>query len=550
MLFQNISIKYILPIAFVVASIVPVSVFTAMAFIESKKTLEAEISQDIQVKTQATMAEIDRMMFERAQNIDSWSKLDVMHELRLGDIDKRLSRFLFELKTSYRGIYHALHAVNLKQQIIASTEADLIGKEFVAVQSADYIAQNQQYIFSDKIFDPITGEVSGYLYAVFDWHKVLQIMEDSTGDGRSAALFDASHKLLAETSHWEIYASADAITATAPSLGYQGSAALPWQLAMSQPKSIAFSPIRALGAIFLLFLLIVAAIASAAALLVANNIAKPIRKLSEFTASFKNLPLSAKVPTSGPKELQELSAAFETMIADLKKSQDDLTRAAKLAVVGELAAAMSHEVRTPLGILRSSAQILMREQGLTAEGQEVCSFILSETERMNKLVNTLLDAGRVRPQEISLTDIVLLAKKTVAMLSSQIQNSKSSITIIGEHSVFAACDADQLTQVLLNLLLNAMQAAKANVHIEINIYADTHNACIDIADNGPGIAAELYERVFDPFFSKRQGGIGLGLAVVRQIIVAHHGSITASRSQFGGALFSIKIPKEKLSHEP
>jgi len=550
MLFQNISIKYILPIAFVVASIVPVSVLTAMAFIESKKTLEAEISQDIQFKSQATMAEIDRMMFERAKNIDSWSKLDVMQELRLGDIDKRLSRFLFELKTSYRGIYHAIHAVNLKQQIIASTEADLIGQKFVATQSAANVTHNQQYIFSDKIIDPITGEVSGYLYAVFDWNKVLRIMEDATGDGRSAALFDASKKLLAETSHWEIYASADAIAATAPSRGYEGSAAFAWQLAMSQPKSIAFSPIRELGSIFLLFLLIVAAIASAAALLVANHIAQPIRKLSEFTANFKTWPLSAQVPTSGPKELQELSAAFEKMIADLKKSQDDLTRAAKLAVVGELAAAMSHEVRTPLGILRSSAQILMREQGLTAEGLEVCSFILSETERMNKLINTLLDAGRVRPQEISPTDLVLLAKKTVAMLSTQIHNTNSSISIIGENAVFTACDADQMTQVLLNLLLNALQVAKANVHIEVNIYADNKNACIKIADNGPGIAPEFYEKVFDPFFSKRQGGIGLGLAVVRQIIEAHHGSITASSSQLGGALFSIKIPEEKYSHEP
>jgi two-component system sensor histidine kinase HydH len=318
---------------------------------------------------------------------------------------------------------------------------------------------------------------------------------------------------------------------------------------MSQPKSIAFSPIRELGSIFLLFLLIVAAIASVVALLVANNIAKPIRKLSEFTANFKTLPLLTRVPTSGPKELQELSAAFEKMIADLKKTQADLTRAAKLAAVGELAAAMSHEVRTPLGILRSSAQILLREHGLSAEGLEVCSFILSETERMNKLMNTLLDAGRVRPQEISPTDLVPLAKKTIAMLSSQIQNTNSTIDIIGDDSVLIAADAEQLTQVLLNLLLNAIQMAAANVHIEINIYADRQNACIAIADNGPGIEPAFCEKVFDPFFTQRQGGIGLGLAVVRQIIEAHHGSITASNSHLGGALFNIKFPKEKLSHE-
>lgn len=543
---KSLSIQYLLPIAFILASLLPLIIFTAMTFTEARRALEREISQDIQVRSQAIMAEIDRVIFERMQNASSWSHLEIMNELRIGDIDKRLSRFLTELKTSYRGIYLEIHAVNTANVIIASSEAGKIGQFYPSpgISSKLLPRQNRLPLLS-SIIDPITGQATGRLYAIFDWSEIIRVLERSTGNSRSAALFNDQHERIAETKHWQDHLNDSTISATATSQGYQGTPPLQWQLHIAQPKSIAFAPIHRLGGIFLLFLLVVTVIASLVALPIATSIAKPLRRLSEFARSFKSLPKAGPVPTGGPNEIQELSIAFKQMIEDLRKSQEDLTRAAKLAVVGELAATMSHEVRTPLGIVRSSAQILMREQGLTAEGREVCGFILSETERMSRLITTLLDSGRVRTPEMHPADLVVVAKQTITMLSAQAHKANVAISVTGNPSLCSNCDREQIIQVLLNLILNAIQIVTGNGQIEIHLYSDQGDAVIEIADNGPGIPPGSHERIFDPFFSKRPGGIGLGLTVVRQIIEAHHGSIMTATSHLGGALFTIRLPQLK-----
>lgn len=537
--YKNISIKHLLTIALIVASVVPVSIFTNIAFVESKNILESEFRLDIEVKSQTIIAEIDRIMFERSRNINSWSKLEVMHELRLGDVDKRLSRFLNDLKRSYQGVYVEIYAVNLAQQIVASSNSGQIGKQFEPTSLKNQLNQ-KQYIFSDKVIDPVTGELSGNLYAIFDWNQIIDLMDKSTGNKRSAALWTKQDELLASTSHWELYQKTEAITATSFSKGYQGANPLDWKVSVSQPKSTAFTPIRELGSIFLWFLLLLVLVASVSAVSLANHIARPIRKLSEFTKQFNLSTTTKAAPKAGPKELQALALAFDNMISDLKKSQENLTKAAKLATVGEMASAMSHEVRTPLGILKSSAQILMREKGLSEEAKEVCGFILSETERMNKLIDTLLDAGRSRPQEIVYQDFVALAKKTVSMLDTQSKNVNIQIT--GDKKLLIPFDAEQMTQVLLNLLINAIQATKKDTRIEINIYQHKKIAIIEIGDNGPGIPASILDKIFDPFFTQRKGGIGLGLAVVKKIIDAHQGKIEAGISELGGALFKIQLP--------
>jgi signal transduction histidine kinase len=105
------------------------------------------------------------------------------------------------------------------------------------------------------------------------------------------------------------------------------------------------------------------------------------------------------------------------------------------------------------------------------------------------------------------------------------------------------CDVEQMTQILLNLLLNAMQILTPGGHITVDCVAENGNIRIDVGDSGPGIAEADRARIFEPFFSKRNGGLGLGLAVVREIIAAHHGTIEVGCSRLGGALFTIRIPR-------
>jgi len=175
------------------------------------------------------------------------------------------------------------------------------------------------------------------------------------------------------------------------------------------------------------------------------------------------------------------------MVRDIAQSQQKLVRASKLAAVGEMSAVIAHEVRTPLGILRSSAQILLREKQVSAEGRELLGFIESETERLNRLISAMLDTARPRAASYSDVDMHELVHECVAMLSGQAQ-ARGVVVSESPASQQAQirCDKEQMTQVLLNILMNGLQILKPGGRIDIST-RDTGNAederlCIDIAE--------------------------------------------------------------------
>ena len=218
--------------------------------------------------------------------------------------------------------------------------------------------------------------------------------------------------------------------------------------------------------------------------------------------------------------------------------------------MGEMAAVMAHEIRTPLGILRSSSQMLKREPNISDEARELIGFIESETDRLNRLVSTMLDGTRPRLPSFQLTNIHTQIHNCILMLAAQTQTKMIQIEESLESSdPYCECDAEQMTQVFLNLLMNALQVLPEHGRIAVTSRSETRKIIIEIADDGPGIPKEERAEVFDSFFHKREGGIGLGLAVVQQIVSAHGGDITVSESRWGGALFRISIPR-KLSEKP
>ena len=236
------------------------------------------------------------------------------------------------------------------------------------------------------------------------------------------------------------------------------------------------------------------------------------------------------------------------MMQNLSKTQENLTRAAKLAVVGEFAAAMSHEIRTPLGILRSSADLLLREPRLTCEGKEVLGFVISETQRLNKLVSTLIDASHPRAPVFATADMTKVINNALALLRGQAESKGIVISSALPDSLFIQIDTDQITQILLNILLNAIQILPAGGNVNLRLTKADDAAKIEIADDGPGILEENQAQIFEPFFTQRAGGVGLGLAIVRQIVLAHLGEIDCSNSQYSGAQFTISLPLNRKIH--
>ena len=548
---KKLSIKQLLLLAFLLAGLLPAMLVSFLSFYQTRTVLKQEITRDMQTLSTAVANDIERMMFERLRNVQSWSQLSIMQELKVGDIDKRLSIFLDGLAHSYGSIYNAIYVEDLQGNIIASSNAQKIGQQHVNKPlwftanlsdkplTISKIEQNLLAI-SEEIIDENTNIPMGQLVVEFNWNTVQDALNNVIKKSTAAALLDDEGNVLAATSNWEAIQAGHGMKAT--SRLSQQSPVAHWQVRVEKLHSVAVAPVHKLGYIFLGLLAATLLLAAVLVRPIAHAITHPLMQLTQFVKGFA-LQTQAKPPQSGPPEVRELGAAFETMTEDLAKSQENLTRAAKLAVVGEMAAAMSHEVRTPLGILRSSADVLKREKSLSEEGKEVLSFIGDETERLNKLVSTLIDAARPRLPAFTEVNLTQLIANTIAMLRSQAQAKHITITFDDKvQPVTASIDADQMTQVMMNLIMNAIQVLPEDGKILVLLKQVGHQAVIEVMDDGEGITAEHQTQIFEPFFTKRAGGVGLGLAVVRQIVQSHGGEISYQKSQMNGAQFTIVLP--------
>lgn len=595
---NRLSVKQLLLLSFLLTALLPMLIVTWLSFYQARATLSEEITRDMQTRATAAFAEIDNMMFERLQNVVSWSRLEVMHEVVIADVDKRLSNFLNELKTSYRGLYQDLYVVNLQNNVVAASNAAPIGKTFGHSGFSDVEPWQQIQFSGRKIriykvsslattqsFLPIAVDILdgdqqkiGTLWAMFSWSAIQNILKNTQNKGSAAALLDAQNpgtksEVIANTEDWQTVLESHQISARSQDFGLQTKPIFNWQVMIAQQRSVAMAPVAHMGYTFLFLLIATALFATLLAKPLSSNITKPLARLTDYANRFMRSPQVSLPVVEGPTEVRAMSDAFGKMVDDLTLSKENLTRAAKLAVAGEMAAAMSHEVRTPLGILRSSAQVLAREKNLSAEAAEVVGFINTETERLNKLVSTLVDSARPRQPEFAMHDILALLEHAVAMLRMQANKKAISLDLFNENivtndaeaPVMVACDSEQITQVLLNLLLNAIQVLPSGGKILVSLHEDANNVTISVADNGYGVDDEQKLHIFDPFVTQRPGGIGLGLAVSRQIAIAHFGTLTVEDSHLMqmsmdannnetsvsgseyGADFRVTLPKHQLA---
>ena len=558
---KNLSVKQLLLSTFMLAVLIPSITIATLAFVEARNVLKFEIEHDLNTRAIAAMDEIDRMVFERLQNVASWSQLEVMQDARIGDIDKRLSTFLSDLKHNYSGVYSGLYVIDQHNKIISSSELNAINQTLKLTDRWEHISLNTTSLDLHVIRDeklPISTMISSefgsnqtyYLVVYFNRQQLEQVLNHAT-TGRSAVILrDSQHKIIANTALLQKDDYDQTMKARVLSEGFRSFKSLNWQLEIIKYRDDALAPIKQMGLIMLALSIMTLLISFLIAIPVAKYITKPISKLTIFAKNFVSSGIQSKPPEGGPVEIKEMTEAFTRMIANLEKSQENLTRAAKLAVVGEMAAAMSHEVRTPLGIIRSSAQVLMREPQLTKEGKEVCGFVISETERLNKLVSTLIDAAKPRALDLKPNDIIGLTKHALALL--KVEAEKKNIQLHFEaHAMpelILNIDVAQMTQVVLNLLMNAIQILSEGGQVRVTISRMQTHAQISVADDGPGISEDKRNHVFDPFFSQRAGGIGLGLAIVRQIVYAHFGEIFVQESPQHGAEFIIRLPYLNNNH--
>ena len=251
------------------------------------------------------------------------------------------------------------------------------------------------------------------------------------------------------------------------------------------------------------------------------------------------------------QELKTFSHQMEEKIqkttADLSKTEAQLIRSEKLAALGQLAAGIAHEIRNPLTSINILIHSLTENLSSGNSQKEDLKVIEEEIHRINEIVDQFLRFAKPAPPLLKKADVISIFEETLQLLRPQIE--KQGIVIQKEFQPLPPIlmDREQMKQVILNLLLNAVQAMPkgGNLVLKGHIPEGDRWIRLSIQDSGVGISCEDINKLFDPFFSTKEGGMGLGLSIAHRIIDQHHGKIEVESTPGEGTLFTVWLPIHK-----
>ncbi len=571
-----------------------------VAFATARSVLLPSIREQLADDTVNVKGGLEEMLVAHYRNVRTWARLSIMREIVVQDMDKTIARFLASLQRDY-GVYLDVLVFGKDGVCVASSNADDIGRRLpesgpTAIDGAHGDSAVPTMEWSDRhhawyvrlastIPDPDhDGEMLGTLVAMLNRDVLDRIVVAKPGHTQvELRLFDSNERLVAGRSdpiairhpeRWQVGRgiNPERFPADLPPIIHEGTdpqgrayivAEVPigsaetlptpgWRLTASIPRDLALAPVVAVrDRVFATgFGLILFALAAAA--LLADRLARPIKELTQVAARIARTGDLEPVPSpSSHDEVGELASAFQRMVTAVASANDEMVRTSKLAFLGEMAAGIAHEVRTPLGIIRNAAQLLerrMQDSG-DKEAAEWSVFIKEESDRLARVVADLLDFVKPVPPLKSSVDLSVVVERSANLLASE--STARGVVIDIEHArqpIVVACDSDQIHQVCLNLLMNAMQASSRGSKVEVSLTERGPAAELVVVDHGHGIPSEVLERLFEPFTSKRDGGIGLGLAIVRRIVRAHGGEVTARNRPEGGAEFRVTLPVHQQSN--
>jgi PAS domain S-box-containing protein len=234
-----------------------------------------------------------------------------------------------------------------------------------------------------------------------------------------------------------------------------------------------------------------------------------------------------------------------TDLTELKQMEEEIARVKSLAALGEVAALIAHEVRNPLSGIGGFAALLESELGEDHPQINYVRKIVGGVEKLEQTVLSLLEYARDLKLDSDTGDLRGLVKETVDSFQIELsaRGSRNQVSLaLPDRRLECRFDRQHLCRALTNLLRNADQAAPDGSEIAVNLAADAEAATITVSDNGEQIPEQLREKIFTPFFTTRQGGTGLGLALVKKIVDAHHGSVELTTPEADSKSFVIRLP--------
>jgi two-component system, NtrC family, sensor histidine kinase AtoS len=284
------------------------------------------------------------------------------------------------------------------------------------------------------------------------------------------------------------------------------------------------------------------------------NFRSPIVDTLQTGCEHRGIELDYPLPHRTPRVLSSTSLLFDgrgtplgvvAIIRDVSERyalQRQVAQSERLALIGEMAAGIAHELRTPLTSIRGFVQYLQGSSN-PAEWREYGDIIVREVDGLNRIVSDLLDLVRPLPLQLLTADINVLVGETILLAREAVSGARIAFTVNLDHSLPPIrMDRGRIKQVLLNILVNAVQSINRSGEIIITTVGAERQVRLSVADSGCGIPEALQKRIFDPFFSTKPSGTGLGMAIARRIVEDHDGTIEIDSIEGQGCSVTLILP--------
>jgi two-component system sensor histidine kinase PilS (NtrC family) len=233
-------------------------------------------------------------------------------------------------------------------------------------------------------------------------------------------------------------------------------------------------------------------------------------------------------------------------LTEMRRLEREVRMQDRLAAVGRLAAAIAHEIRNPLTSIAGSVSLLSGIPNLGAEHRQLLEIVTRESERLNQIITDFLAYSRGRQYQFKKVDLIPLLEDALTLLQHRLSAEGSSLRVERKYQVKEAwtmADGDKIKQVFWNFCENAVRAMPNGGTLAVSVEASGEHWEMRFADTGPGMSAQLIEKVFEPFQSQFEGGTGLGLAIVYQIVQAHEGKVWARSKPGQGCVFVLRLSR-------
>lgn len=280
--------------------------------------------------------------------------------------------------------------------------------------------------------------------------------------------------------------------------------------------------------------------------LVSRRLSRPLRQLAHGVRAIADGDFAQRVPVQGGDEVAELAGAVNQLavkLGQLHELEAQLRRRDRLSALGEVAVGIAHEVRNPLGIIKTSAELVQKKGNLPPADARLLGYVIDEVRRIDGLIKNFLAFARPAPPVLAKTRAIDVIERVTRFAQPELARHDIILKLedaAGDAVVLA--DENQLYQACLNLILNAVDAMAAGGTLAISLRSQGPNLLIAFADTGHGISPELKERIFNPFFTTKELGTGLGLAKVFAFMESHGGGVECESTPGHGAIFTLTLP--------